>query len=303
MVLPELKTLNAEKEAFLKVGALAGDPPYLLPEDGTFDFKAQSGQYIWGAVTEEGVPLVHTLPAGNIQITQELMDSSSKAVQDAFLLSLFPLLFEQKGPQRSAREVVEMAVQQGIFLSPLARQYTEYCGPMVDRELDVLSWLGKLPDMPRVLSEAHKGKPEEPVDLMYECPFNSPLAQALDMPAIAGYMRTVDMAATISQAQGGDRSVFHPFAFKRAIPAIAENQRVPADWMATPQEIAQAEKAEAQAAQAEQQLKSLPGQAAIMKAQAISDKAKAGQNIGGALSGVPQGQMPQVPDQNGQLPQ
>ena len=39
----------------------------------------------------------------------------------------------------------------------------------------------------------------------------------------------------------------------------------------------------------------MPAQAAIMKAQAISDKAQAGQNIGGTLSGMPQGGMPQIP--------
>ena len=35
--------------------------------------------------------------------------------------------------------------------------------------------------------------------------------------------------------------------------------------------------------------------AAIVKAQAVAAKAQAGQNIGGTLSGTPQGGMPPVP--------
>jgi hypothetical protein len=34
IVLPGLKTLNAEKSVFLKTGHRAGDPVYLLPDDG-----------------------------------------------------------------------------------------------------------------------------------------------------------------------------------------------------------------------------------------------------------------------------
>jgi hypothetical protein len=70
---------------------------------------------------------------------------------------------------------------------------------------------------------------------------------------------------------------------------------VPEDWMPTPQEIAAAQKNRASAVQADQQLKALPGQAAIMKAQAITAKAQAGENIGGTLSGTAPGQNPEVP--------
>ena len=53
------------------------------------------------------------------------------------------------------------------------------------------------------------------------------------------------------------------------------------------------------AAQAEaNRVKSLPGEAAIMKAKAISDKAGAGMNIGGVLSGTPEGGMPMMPGQS-----
>ena len=285
-VLPELKTKNAEKEAFLKQGALAGDPAYLLPEDGLFDFKSASGAYNYGGMTEDGKPLVATLPAGNIQITKELMADSDKNIDAAFLTDLFPMLFERGGAQRSAREVVEVANQMGIFLAPtLGRQYGEYLGTMAMRELVVARQLRLLPKVPPILKEA-KGD--------FHVKFTSPLARALNGQGIAGYMRTVEMGAQISQASGDD-SVWDYFDFGTAIPEMAEEQYAPSRWMAGAKQIAAKQKARADAQARDQQLKALPGQAAIMKAQAIQTKAATGGNIGGTLSGTAPGGSPIVP--------
>ncbi len=77
---------------------------------------------------------------------------------------------------------------------------------MVDREIDLLSRMRdpsrkngrKFPDPPQVVLEASGGG-----DVRTETKFTSPLAQALDMPAIGGFMRTVEMAneAAIAKAQ------------------------------------------------------------------------------------------------------
>ncbi len=301
MVLAELKTLNSEKEAYLKTGVMAGDPAYLLPSDDTLDFKVQAGYEVYGGMSEEGKPLVGLMPSGQIQVTKEMMDESKALLASAFLNDLFPLLFgnEKNQRQRSAREVVETAIQQGIFLSPLARQYTEFCSPLCDREIDVLSRMqrnGKpiFPPAPSVMIEAARATGG---NTFLETKFTSPLAQALDMPAIGGFMRTVEMANEVAQATG-DKSVFYNFAFKRAIPAMATNQRVPEEWMSTAQEVAAQEKAAAAAQAEENRVKSLPGEAAIEKAKAISAKAATGGNTGGTLSGTPEGGMPMLPGQN-----
>lgn len=285
--LAEMKTLNAEKEAFLKQGQLAGDPMYLLPDDSLFDFKAQAGSQAFGGVNAQGQPLVRPLETGNIQITTELMNDSKATINDAFLTSLFPLIFnQQNGQQRSAREVIEIANQMGIFLAPtLGTQFGSYCAPMNRRELDLLGRMGKLPPRPPVLREA------KPNEILVP---TSPLALALNGQEIAGFMRTVEMGQQAVNMTG-DQGIMDAFDFDAAIPEIADYQHVPARWMASPQKVAQKRQQRAQAQQADQQLKALPGQAAIMKAKAISDKAQVGQNIGGALSGTPQGGMPMMP--------
>lgn len=284
------KTLNSAMEAYLRTSVEAGDPSYLLPEDTLFDFQRGAGKDIFGGVNDDGRPMVQVKPAGEIQITEDTLVRLTKVQSGIWLNDLFPLLFEQKGPQRGAREVVEMAIQQGIFLSPLARQYTEYCGPLNDREVDLLARMGKFDriPVPGVIKEAGNE---------YESLFTSPLAQALDMPAVGGFMRTVDLAAQISQAQGGDRSVFYHFAFNRALPAIAANQRAPEDWMSTDKEVADQQRAAAEEKKRDDYIKSLPGLAAQAKAEAITAKAATGGNIGGTLSGTPEGGMPMMPGQ------
>jgi Bacteriophage head to tail connecting protein len=301
MVLGDLKTKNSIKEAYLKNAVNQGDPSYLLPDDGLFDFKAQAGQNVYGGINEDGKPLIALMPHGDINVTKEAGEDIDRNIDAAFLNDLFPVIFgkDKDGGAENVRQTIEKKIQQGIFLSPLARQYTEYCSPMVDREIDLLSRMRdpsrkngrKFPDPPQVVLEAANGK-----DIRTETKFTSPLAQALDMPAIAGFMRTVEMANEVAQATG-DKSVFYSFNFKRAIPGIAENQRVPEDWLSTAKEIAAQEAAAAAAAKEDARVKSLPGEAAIQKAQAISAKAQTGGNTGGTLSGTPEGGMPLMPGQ------
>ena len=289
MVLPSLKTLNAEKGVFLRQGHLAGDPAYLIGDDGLIDFKRHPGSFNYGGYTSDGKPLVSILPTGQIQVTQEMMAVEQKAVDDAFLVSLFPLLFDNKGGQKSAREVIEAANDRGVFLAPtLGRMYGEYLGTMIDRELDLLSYMGKLPKQPPALREA-KGE--------YQIVYTSPLARSLSNQKIAGFMRTVEIGNQVVQVTGNN-ALMDIFEFDTALQDIGEEQFVPPEWFATAQKIAQARKGRSQAAERERQVKELPGRAAMAKAQAITAKAQIGGNTGGTLSGQPEGAMPMMPGQS-----
>jgi hypothetical protein len=287
-VLPELKTKNAAKEAYMKQAKLAGDPAYLMPEDGMFDFKTESGSFNYGAMSEDGKKLVDILPTGQIAITKEFMEDCDKNIDAAFLVDLFPLLFDKKGAQRSARETVEVANQMGIFLAPtLGRQFGEYLATMITREYDCLNRMRKFPAPPPSVKEAGAEGGLRAI-------FCGPLARALNSQGIAGFMRSVEMTAQIAQSSEDD-SVWDVYDFPTAIPEMATEMYVPARWMASPKKIAAKAQTRAKAQAQQAQLAALPGQAAIMKAQAISDKAQTGGNIGGTLSGTAPGQNPQVP--------
>jgi len=218
-----------------------------------------------------------------------MLEASTKIIHDAFLVTLFPLLFDDKGGQKSAREVIEAANDRGIFLAPtLGRQYGEYLGAMIDRELDLASYMGLLPSMPASVKEA-KGE--------YEIIYTSPLAKALEGQAAAGFIRTAQMIGELIQV-GADPALVDYLDMDEAVPGIADTQRVPPRWIASKEKVAQKAKSRARAAERANQVKELPGKAAMAKAQAIVQKAQTGGNTGGTLSGTPEGGMPMMPGQN-----
>lgn len=292
MVLPELKTLNSEKAMFLRQGHKAAEPAYLIADDGLVSLKTEPRAFNYGGLSAQGAPLARPLETGQIQVTQEMLAASKVSVDDAFLVSLFNDLFQDTkgGSQDTVRQAVAKANMRGMFLAPLGRQYSEYLGPMIERELDVAEQLRLLPPMPPILKEA-KG------EFHTQAVWCGPLARAAMGQSIQGFMETVEFAENVA-AQTQDPSIMDVFDFDVAFPAMAEARFVPTDWMAPPEKIAAKRKGRAQQAERDAQVKELPGKAAIMKAQAIGQKAQAGQNIGGALSGVPTGQMPMLPGQS-----
>ena len=291
MVLPALKTLNAQKTTFLKQGHRASDPVLLTADDGVVDMSLRPGAVNKGGVSADGRELVKILPTGNIQINKEMMQEEKMLIQDAFLVSLFQIL--QETPQMTATEVIERTNEKGILLAPtVGRQQSEYLGPLIDRELDVLSQLNLLPPMPNRLREA-KGA--------YKVEFTSPLARAARAQEAAGWMRTVEHVKELV-AITQDPSLLDPFEFDVAVPAIAEINAVPESWMSTPDKIAAKRKNRAQAQQAQQQIQAMPAQAAMMKAKAVAAKAQAetqGQGGGAPPPGGPEGAQP--PQQGGPI--
>lgn len=288
MVLPELKTLNAEKAMFLRQGHKAADPSYLIADDGLVTLKTEPRAFNYGGLSAQGVPLARPLETGQIQITQDMLEASAGAVDDAFLVSLFPELFsDAKQAQMNVRQVVERANLRGMFLAPLGRQYGEYLGPMIDRELEVLSFLRKLPKRPPIMDEANG-------EFTYQ--YCSPLARAQAGQSIEGYMKLVEFGQNVAQTTG-DPTIMDVFDHDEAFPEMADALFVPENWMASADKIMQKRQQRAKQAQIDQQVKMLPGLAAKAKADAITQKALTGGNTGGTLSGVPTGQMPMMPGQ------
>ncbi len=293
MVLPALKTSNAIAKDYLEQGNLALKPAYLIGDDGLMDFKSHAGAYNYGGVTADGKPLVHMLPTGQIQAGEELMARQDKYIGAAFLVDLYDRLWndaKRGGGERSAREVIEDANDRGLFLAPtLGRLATEYLGPMITRELDVLSWLGKLPKMPPALKEAG-GE--------FQIVYTSPVAQAVRLQEVAGAMQTVEFARELVNVTG-DPSLLDTFDLDTMLQEVGDIRNVPERWFADAKSKQEKAKARAKAQEREQQAKELPGKAAIMKANAITAKAQTGGNIGGTLSGQPQGGMPSMPGSPG----
>lgn len=269
MVLPALKTLNAQKRVFLKQGHRAADPVLLTSDDGIVDMSLRPGAMNKGGVNSDGRPLVHVLPTGDIQISKEMMQEERGLINDAFLVTLFQILTES--PQMTATEVIERTNEKGILLAPtVGRQQSEYLGPLIERELDLLAEQGLLPPMPPRLREA-QGE--------YQVIYTSPLARAQRAQEAAGFVRTVETVRELVNVTQ-DVSLLDRFDFDTAIPEIAQIQSVPERWMAGDEAVLAKRQGRAQQQARQEAIQAAPAEAAMMKAQAV--QAKAGMQQQGA---------------------
>lgn len=261
MVLPAIKTLNAEKRTFLKQGHRAADPVLLTADDGIVDVSLRPGAVNKGGMSSDGKPLIGVLPTGNIQTTLEMMNEERALINDAFLVTLFQIMTES--PQMTATEVVERTNEKGILLAPtVGRQQSEYLGPLIDRELDLLSEMGILPPMPPILQEA-RGE--------YHVNYTSPLARAQRAQEVAGASRTLETVLTIVNATQ-DPEPLDNFDFDVITRDMANIQAVPESWMTDPQQMLAKRQARAEAARQQQEIQAAPAAAAMMKAEAAAAK-------------------------------
>lgn len=280
-VLPALKTLDSEKRTFLKAGHRAADPILLMMDDGLMNMNLKPGSQNRGGWSPEGKPLVGTLPVGEIQVTEQMMAEERNLINDAFLVALFQIMTEKNG--MTATEVIERINEKGILIAPTLGRQEEYLSTVIDRELTCLADMGVLDPLPPALIEAGG---------QYAVTYKSPLARAARAQEAAGFMRTIETVKELVNVTQ-DQSLLFPFAFDRAIPAIAEIQGVPEPWMATQEEVLQKKQAAAQQQQKDDQIKAAPAAAAMMKAQAAVQKAG---GAGPAPAGsIPTGQAPGAP--------
>lgn len=255
LCLPSLKTLNEEKKTILKQGHKAVDPVLLLHDDGVVDTASiRPGGYIPGGMSAEGRPLVGTLPVGNVALGHEMMGMETKIIEDAFLINLFQLMIES--PQKTATEVVELAREKGVFLSPtLGRQESESLGPQIEREIDVLSKQGIGPPMPAILREA-RGE--------YQTVFDSPLSRMAKVGEASGFMRTIDWATEKAVAlQRPD--MLDVVNWETALPELLENQNTPLRWINSQERLKALQEQRAKMAQQQQMAEMAPAASNVMK--------------------------------------
>lgn len=255
-VLPAIKTLNKQKELVLKQGQLAVDPVILLHDDGIMDGTSiESGTHIPGAVTADGRPLAHTLPAGRVDIGKDLMDDERQLINDTFLVTLFQILVET--PEMTATEVAERTREKGILLAPtIGRQQSEYLGPMIERELDILARQGRLPPMPDLLKQA-QGE--------YTIIYDSPITRTQKYEWVSGAMRSIEMSLNVA-AQTQDPSILFYYNWDVIVPQVSEIQGTPSTWMNSPETVQKMKAAQAQQQQTQQMIEAAPAAAGLLKA-------------------------------------
>jgi len=253
--LPDIKTLNEMKKTMLKQGHRTVDPVLLAHDDGIVDtFSLLPGSIHGGGVNAQGRPLVHPLPIGNVTAGFDLMEAERVSINDAFLVTLFQILTET--PTMTATEVLERTKEKGILLAPtIGRQQSEYLGPMIERELDLLEQQSLIPALPPALIEA-QGE--------YRIEYASPLTRAQRAEEASGTLRSLELAIKIAAEAGNPEALDH-FDFDKIIPGVSDIQGMPVSWLRSAESIQQIRDDRQQQQEIQQLTEAGPSLAAVAK--------------------------------------
>ncbi len=270
IVLPSLKTINAQKVTFLKQGHRAADPVLLIADDGVVGMDLRPGAMNKGGVNSDGRPLVHTLPTGSIQTNIEMMQQEAEIIDDVFLVSIMKALVDN--PNMTATQVIQLVNERGMLVAPtLGRQHSERVAMQVERELDLLSAMRMLEPMPPRLQEA-MGE--------YQVTDTSPLARAARMGEAIGFNSWVENLTKLA-TETQDPSWLDPVNGDVSAVELADIYSVPVRWTADANQIAAKRKARSNAAAQQARIAALPAEAQMISAQAKVAESGLGQQ--GAL--------------------
>lgn len=268
--LPSLGAASAMKKSIIRAGQKAVDPVILAADDGILSGRIglTPGHVNWGGVDSQGRALIQALPPSDPGIGIEMLQDERADVNDAFLVSLFEILAQDR-ERMTVPEVMERIGEKAALAAPtMGMLQSEQFGPQIEGEIAVLAehapWL--LPEMPPELVEAN-GE--------YQVEYTSPLAKGLYAEEDAGFMRIVAQCAEIA-ASTGDPSVMDHFDFDTAIPDLADHAAVRPTWIASPEALEAKREERAKAVQAEQAVQAAPAMASV--ATAAMGKKGAGAN-------------------------
>ena len=255
-VLPDVKMLNEMEKTNIKIAHQKADPAWLVADDIMGGLKFKPGALNAGTLSADGRELVRPMiNAGDLSYSLEMGNQKRQVINDAFYVSLFQILVESH--TMTATEVVERAREKAALLAPaFSRQQTELLGPTIEREIDILSRQGRLPEMPPELVEA-EGE--------YEIVYDTPLARAQRSEETVGFARTMEMIVPIAQQ---DPTVLMMFDMEETARGLAELNGMPAKWMRSREEVEALRMQQAQAQQAQAMLQSAPILADVQKKQA-----------------------------------
>lgn len=273
-VLPEIKTLNRARKAIINNTEKIVDPVLLAHDHAALNgISLQAGAINYGGVGDDGRPLIVPLQTGaRVDIGVDQINQMREAINDAFLVTLFQILV-QENRQQTATEVEYRQQEKGEMLAPtMGRQQSELLSPMIERELDILSVAGMLPQMPDELLQLGGN-----VEITYEAPLNK-IMRSGEAVAI---LNTLQTAAGLAQF---DPTILELFDIEEAMRVLSDIRGVPAKVMRSKEDIAAMKEQQAQQAQLQQLLQAAPIAASSAKdfaqAQQVASAAGPGQSVG-----------------------
>lgn len=263
--LASMGTASQIKKSMLKQGQRAGEPTYLAHDDGVMngqvDLRPNAVNY--GGLDSQGRKLIQELGGGNgFQISDKILEMEREDIEDSFFAYIFKILMET--PEMTATQVMDRVRRESALLSPtMGLLQSEYLGPTIEREIDLLVEWGEAPEMPPELIEANG---------QYETVYTSPMAKGMYAEEVSGYMQALEMATNLA-AQTQDPSHLDHFNLNVAIPEIADRLSAPPRWMNDDAARKTLASARAQQAQTDQLMKNAAPLASAAKTMSDMEQA------------------------------
>jgi len=265
-LLPDIKMLNEMSKTVIRAGQKVVDPPLLVADEGVmFPINTNPGSATFARLDGRNQAPIQPLHTGaRVDIGFEMMEQRRKIINEGFLVNLFQILVES--PQMTATEVLQRAQEKGALLAPtIGRQQTEFLGPMIERELDVLDEQGLLPPLPEVMMEAG-GE--------YEVEYVSPLSRAMKAEEGVGILRTLEMVQPIAAV---DPTVMDNFDNDEITRTLADTNGVPQRILKSKEQIDGVRQQRQQQEQAQAMIDNAPQTAdAALKVQQIAQQSQLG---------------------------
>ena len=244
--LAEAKMLMQMRKTDLRARHLAIDPPILTAHERSvrkLNMKPNAVNY--GTLDANGNPLVRPYQnAARIDVSNDALAQSREVINDVFMVKLFQILVET--PQMTATEVLQRAQEKGALIAPtVGRQQSEALSPMIEREIDIASFAGLLPEMPDSLKEA-EGE--------FEIRYTSPLSKLQKTETALSAKMTLESVLPLIEIQP---DVLDNFDLDAYADIVHDANAAPARLMRDPDQIEALRKAREE----QQQLQALAGAA------------------------------------------
>jgi len=269
--LPDIRTANEMVKTGLRQGQKAVDPPILLAEESVLSpFNQRPGAINYGMLSSQGNALAAPFESkANFKVGEELLEGTRNVIRDNFLNTLFQILVQN--PNMTATEALLRAQEKGELIAPaMGRQQSEFLGPMIHRELDLLNEAGHLPPPPLELLRSKGGIRIE---------YTSPLARALRAEEGSAIMNTVQDMGVMAQI---DPSVKQVMDLHEAFREMAEIRGCPAKVIRSEEEVDTLMQHAADEQQQQQAVAAAPGLS--MSAKNLAQAAQAAGVAGGGGS-------------------
>lgn len=250
--LPSIRSINEMKKTALRVGQKQADPPILLSDEGVLTpFNQRPGATNYGMINADGQALAQPFKVeANLDWMEYGIAGEKEAINDSFLTSLFQILVQN--PQMTATEALIRAQEKGAMIAPaMGRQQSEFLGPLIARELDILEAAGQLPPLPESMIEAaiNRGIERPTAKDVIKIEYTSPLTRAMRAEEGTAIMNTVQSLGIMAQL---DPSVLKLVDFTDAAREMALINGMPAKLLRTDEQIDELMQQQAQQAQDQQ---------------------------------------------------